>query len=237
MPKVKDGTTPQWKPKMKKTRQAHFVGGTACGKRASGNTQRAQHMQSRAQEMHQVHRTTARPATLPEYESSRDVDDYDEKDDAETRRRQAYMSKNVAVHTPSGPQQKSVMDFSQYKVVALRAFLRRLKLSQAGKKAKLIERLKQWQDQKIRNMTEGIIEDGPHQRPQQPPPSELPPFSAPSCREEELKRDIQLQREQQSAFKEKRTTSKATSSAAASYAEQPPLQPLRVSGSSQGINF
>ena len=38
-PKVADGTTPQFKPK-KKVRQAHFVGGTACPKRASGSEQR-----------------------------------------------------------------------------------------------------------------------------------------------------------------------------------------------------
>ena len=141
-PKMKNGTTPQWRPNAKK-KKAPFAGGTACGKRASGNTQRAQQTQSRAREMHQVHRTTARPASFPEYASSSSDEDFDSEHDEETSRRQAFRAgPTVTVHTPQGPQQLATMDYTQFKVVTLYAFLKNKGLSQAGRKADLIARLK-----------------------------------------------------------------------------------------------
>ena len=60
-----------------------------------------------------------------------------------------------AVHTPSGPQQLATMDHTQFRVVALKAFLKSKGLSQQGRKADLIARLKKYQEDHIKNMEDG----------------------------------------------------------------------------------
>ena len=129
--------------------------------------------------MHKVHRTTARPASFPEYASSSSDEDFDSEHDEETRRRQAFRAgPTVTVHTPQGPQQLATMDYTQ--LVALKAFLKNKGLSQAGRKADLIARLKHYQEEKIKSTEDGTdVHPSLGQRPK-PPSAAASSSEAPS---------------------------------------------------------
>ena len=127
---MKNGTTPLWKPdaKKKQRKKTPLVGGAMCEKRSP----RGRH--SRRQSW---------PSPPRLVDSSTSQADVSSEDDEATRWRRAIpFGPTITVHTPSGPQQLTTIHYTQYKVVTLKAFLKSKGLSQQGRKADLIARLK-----------------------------------------------------------------------------------------------